>query len=145
MHLLFFHPGLQLLLRLLWVGLIAICFILTLCWVLVPKFASVVKYQSNGIQGRAVPLWNREMQVMNWEQGNQDRRPRDDQRSEALQVKDEELALKTCFRMRFLWRLLTLFSYVWVGNALRTAFPVVLSQAQVQRYTTCFLFSFKNI
>ena len=38
--------------------------------------------------------------------------PRDDQRSESLQVKDEELALKTCFRMRFLWRLLTLFGCV---------------------------------
>lgn len=38
--------------------------------------------------------------------------PVDDQRSESLQVKDEELALKTCFRMRFLLRLLTLFSCV---------------------------------
>lgn len=88
------------------------------------KWCEIAKQQYSRQSSTTVKRGNASNEI-----GKLVKRPRDDRGAESLRVKDEELALKTCFRMRFLWWLLTLFGYVWVGNALRTAFPVVLSEA----------------
>lgn len=101
-----------------------------LVWSSCSKLHRVLWNTRKGIQGRVIPLQNREVQITRlgaWED------VQDMTRVSASKewgtcpqnLLQDEISVEA-------------FGCVWVGNALRIAFPVVLSQAELQSFTTCF-------